>query len=374
MSALGWPSGGRLSLRVQPCTTYNANAYGSAKAYARDDAVALLRDDDAGWDKVARLLVRHFPMRGVPSSPSPAGHRGPSHGQRHGGRAQRGRHQHGGHEEEQLGLARVVPACRRRGRALSAAHLAPPLLADGRQPLVPPAPRLWAVMRWHAGRVLLVDAPVGLAEALEVAEPGCVAKLVGRRLVPPHRVGDALEAPAALALVPQAVAGAQEACVAQLHGPALLHDDTRLGAQRAGVGVLCHLQAPVGAHAQVTAAVGTAADAAWPVLAHHLQASLAILRRCGGRDRAAGKLRDRVLINHVLQANGAGHGRVIFSNMHSSSCGSGRIRHRLRGGRVTSVGKADRAGAPGRRGRSAGACTPRRTCLGVRLVLCTSPF
>lgn len=87
-------------------------------------------------------------------------------------------------------------------------HLAAALLANSVEPLVTATPRLRTIMNRHTWHVLLVDAPVGLLMARNVAEPASVAKVIGRRLVAPHRVWDPLESPASLALVAKGELGA----------------------------------------------------------------------------------------------------------------------------------------------------------------------
>ena len=64
--------------------------------------------------------------------------------------------------------------------------------------------------------VLGVDAPVRLGTAALVARPRHVAELLRRRLVAVHWVGDALEAAALLALIPQGVALAHRASPTEL--------------------------------------------------------------------------------------------------------------------------------------------------------------
>ena len=117
--------------------------------------------------------------------------------------------------------------------------LSPPLLAHGVEPRLAHPPALGRIVSGdrkdvlgvdapvHSSRcvkkrcsqvedVLGVDAPVRLGTAALVARPRHVAELLRRRLVAVHWVGDALEAAALLALIPQGVALAHRASPTEL--------------------------------------------------------------------------------------------------------------------------------------------------------------
>jgi len=115
---------------------------------------------------------------------------------------------------------------------------------------------------------------VRLGTAALVARPRHVAELLRRRLVAVHWVGDALEAAALLALIPQGVALAHRASPTELEPASAprLDDDAHLLAQRARVHRVSLLDGAARADSQVGPAVRAAADVAGCGRADHSDA------------------------------------------------------------------------------------------------------